>query len=364
MHILVTADTVGGVWTYTQELVTGLAARGAQVTLVSFGRLPTAKQSRWLEKLAGVQYFPTEYRLEWMQDAESDLRESARFLQIVIARRRPEVLHLNQFCYGALRCGLPKLVVAHSDVLSWSEAVRGGFPEDAWGRGYAETVAEGLAGASVVVAPTEWMLAQVEHCYGKHRQTRVVCNGRSPERFDARREKEKFAASAGRLWDEGKQAALLTRMGPVPMPVYLAGASALDGPAADARGGEGVHLLGELGEGQMRELLARAAIYVATSRYEPFGLAPLEAALSRCAIVANDIESLREVWGEAALYFRRNDEESLRAVLRLLQRDEGLRREYSERAYGRALERYTAERMVEGYMRIYSALMEHEVAAA
>ena len=123
-------------------------------------------------------------------------------------------------------------------------------------------------------------------------------------------------------------------------------------------------LLGELGEGQMRELLARAAIYVATSRYEPFGLAPLEAALSRCAIVANDIESLREVWGEAALYFRRNDEESLRAVLRLLQRDEGLRREYSERAYGRALERYTAERMVEGYMRIYSALMEHEVAAA
>jgi len=37
--------------------------------------------------------------------------------------------------------------------------------------------------------------------------------------------------------------------------------------------------------------------------YEPFGLAPLEAALSRCAIVANDIPSLREVWGSAAMYF-------------------------------------------------------------
>ena len=61
---------------------------------------------------------------------------------------------------------------------------------------------------------------------------------------------------------------------------------------------------GELSESEMRELLSRAAIYIATSKYEPFGLAPLEAALSRCAIVANDIPSLREIWGDAALYFR------------------------------------------------------------
>ena len=53
----------------------------------------------------------------------------------------------------------------------------------------------------------------------------------------------------------------------------------------------------QLSEEQMRELLGRAAIYIATSRYEPFGLAPLEAALSRCALVANDIPSLRELWG-------------------------------------------------------------------
>ena len=31
MHILVTADTLGGVWTYTRELVTGLAGRGIRV---------------------------------------------------------------------------------------------------------------------------------------------------------------------------------------------------------------------------------------------------------------------------------------------------------------------------------------------
>ena len=31
MHALVTADTVGGVWTYTRELVTGLVQRGVRV---------------------------------------------------------------------------------------------------------------------------------------------------------------------------------------------------------------------------------------------------------------------------------------------------------------------------------------------
>ena len=40
MHILVTADTLGGVWTYTRELVTGLVLGHGRVTLVSFGDIP------------------------------------------------------------------------------------------------------------------------------------------------------------------------------------------------------------------------------------------------------------------------------------------------------------------------------------
>jgi glycogen synthase len=49
MHILVTADTLGGVWTYTRELVTGLVRRGDRITLVSFGDIPTAAQTRWMD---------------------------------------------------------------------------------------------------------------------------------------------------------------------------------------------------------------------------------------------------------------------------------------------------------------------------
>ena len=42
-------------------------------------------------------------------------------------------------------------------------------------------------------------------------------------------------------------------------------------------------------EAELMALLARSSIYIATSIYEPFGIAPLEAALCGCAVIANGI---------------------------------------------------------------------------
>ena len=376
MHVLITADTVGGVWTYTRELVAGLAGRGVQVTLVSFGRIPTATQIAWIEELPSVEYFPTGFRLEWMQDAESDLADSVRYLQGIIRERKPDLLHLSQFCYGALDVKLPKIVVAHSDVVSWNKAVRGEQPGGRWAEWYYGVVSEGLAGASLVVAPSRWMLGEIESCYGIQQNSRVIYNGRTPELFSRLCRKRQYAASAGRLWDEGKQSRLLMELVHPPLPILLAGALALedeDGPEIpdgdeQDRGGPPyrptVHCSGVLSDGGMRELLGRAAIYIATSKYEPFGLAPLEAALSGCALVANDIPSLREVWGEAALYFRKDDAGSLAEVLALLHGNRELCLAYADRAYSHACRNYSAARMVDEYLQAYRALLGQGVRAA
>ena len=52
MHVLLTADTIGGVWTYARELVTGLLKRGHRVTLVSFGEVPLPAQTAFTNGLA------------------------------------------------------------------------------------------------------------------------------------------------------------------------------------------------------------------------------------------------------------------------------------------------------------------------
>jgi glycosyltransferase involved in cell wall biosynthesis len=389
MHVLVTADTVGGVWTYTRELVTGLASRGIQVTLVSFGGIPTRAQSTWLEELSGVTYFPTGFRLEWMQEAERDIRDSMSYLRGIIHERHPDLLHLSQYCYGALDVALPKVVVAHSDVMSWSQTVSGAEPAGPWAEWYRATVEQGLNGASLLVAPSRWMLDGIEKCYGRQRRSQVVYNGRTPALFNPYVSKQHYAASVGRLWDEGKQSQLLMQLSAPPLPIFLAGATALAGETAEAdhvsqarrktrdrtrgqtrdregpQGGDArVELQGELSEGEMRELLSRASIYIATSKYEPFGLAPLEAALSRCAIVANDTPSFREVWEDAAFYFRSNDAGALQEALARLQGNRELRLIYANRAYERARQRYTAAGMVEEYMQLYRTLLERRAGAA
>ena len=130
MHVLMTADTVGGVWTYTRELVSGLIEQGIRVSLVSLGKLPSPNQTTWMDALPELDYRPTDYRLEWMQDSERDVEESSNYLESVIREVRPDLLHLNQYCYGTVSPEIPRIVVAHSDVASWRVAVHGHEPKE------------------------------------------------------------------------------------------------------------------------------------------------------------------------------------------------------------------------------------------
>ena len=368
MHVLMTADTIGGVWTYTRELVTQLSRKGIRVTLVSFGEIPTAAQVEWLEELNDVSVHPTAFRLEWMQDAQRDLEQSAAFVNDIIADAKPDVLHFNQYYYGSIDCDLPRIVVAHSDVVSWWVAVHGAEPPgNDWICNYRENVVRGLAGADIVVAPTQWMLDEARRHYGEPRETAVVYNGRDPRLFLPYEEKQSLAISVGRLWDAGKQATLLLQSD-LPLDTILVGAEQSPAGAVASAQSAGqfpkLKMKGPQAEAQLRQLLSKAAIYIATSRYEPFGLAPLEAALSRCALIANDICSFREVWADDAVYFERNNPENLLLTIQELASNSCRLGEYADRAFERARTQYTSEKMAEEYLKLYRSLVAVEVATA
>ena len=368
MHVLITADTLGGVWVYTRELVTGLARRGVRVTLVSFGEIPRPDQAAWLQDLPNVDFRPTAFRLEWMQDSAADLEASAAYLSDLISQVNPELLHLNQYFYGSLPGDVPRIVVAHSDVVSWWGAVHGEPPPDnLWIRRYREVVTLGLSRATAVVAPSRWMLSQIAEHYVRPGRASVIYNGRSPAPFEPNVPKEPLMVSVGRVWDCGKQIRLLTDC-ELPMDTVIVGPQVHPDESfrseAPNPGNPNVQFLGEQSPDQLRSLLSRASIYAATSRYEPFGLAPVEAALSRCAILANDIPSFREIWGDNALYFKRNDAQSLADAAARLYSDANLCWEYADRAYAHACQQFSADRMVDEYMELYGTLVAAGAAAA
>ena len=174
----------------------------------------------------------------------------------------------------------------------------------------------------------------------------------------------------GRLLDPAKQLSLLTQER-YPVPICIVGDDGSEQSRAPVRtavrfsdGHSGVALKGPQSESQLRLLYSRASIYAGTSRYEPSGMSILEAALSRCALVLNDIPSLRELWGQAAIYFKTNDASSLADAVRTLSSDPELRRNFANRSFQRARECYNAHRMTDSYIQLYRSVVGRKAFAA
>src|SRR5690606_35787981 len=98
-------------------------------------------------------------------------------------------------------------------------------------------------------------------------------------------------------------------------------------------------------------------------RYEPFGLAPLEAALAGCALVLADIPTYRELWEGCGEFYPPGDAAALAAAIRGLMDAEGRRRALAEAARARAAERYSPERMARQYEALYRELAAAPAAA-
>lgn len=350
MRILMTTDTVGGVWTYCLELLRGLAPLDIHVTLATLGPPPRPRHLAALTGLDHVELAVHEGRLEWMPDyGDDDLARAGEWLLELEQRERPDLVHLDDYAHAALPWRAPAIVVGHSCVRSWWRAVHGTDAPPEWD-GYRRRVRAGLAAARAVVAPTAWMLGQLLSCYQLRFDGLVINNARRAEDFRSAA-KRPLVLGAGRLWDQAKNLATLDAAAKdLPWPVLVAG----DVDDGHGRRASAAHakLLGELAPRELAWWLAHASIFAHPARYEPFGLAALEAALSGCALVLGDIASLREIWGDAAIFVDPDDPDALAATLRALIDDPARRTTMATRAEARA-QRYSIARMVAAYHGLY-----------
>ncbi len=373
MHVLMTSDTLNGsIWTYTRELITGLIGRGIRVTLVSFGQIPLPEQTAWMERLRALEYRPTAFRLDWMHEGQQDFGDASDYLCAVAAEIKPDLFHSNHLCYGALPVTIPRIVVAHGDLITWWKSVHGHGPkESAWLRWYRDTTAQGLSEASAVVAGSDWMLEAVRGSYPASMNGTVINHGRNPIHFNPYVTKNNAVLAIGRILDPAAQVNLLAeRSHPVPVCVVDAkqpehcSETVFRTDVGFNDGSEGVVLRGPRSETQLRLLYSRASIYVSASRYEPAGMTILEAALSRCALILNDIPAMREIWGPAAVYFRTNDGDSLSEAVRIINSDANLRRSFANRAFNRARECYNSNRMTSNYIQLYRTVSSQHAKVA
>ncbi len=351
-RVLVTTDTVGGVWTFSMDLAKQLAQQGIQVVLAALGGFPTPEQVSEAERVPELCLLTSNFKLEWMEDPWSDVEESGKWLMRIEEEYRPDLVHLNSFGHGNLPWCSPVVLTAHSCVLSWWKAVKKEQAPNTWNR-YRDAVTCTLNSVDLVTCPTTAMGSTLFENYKFSRAT-VIPNGSDPSRFRPVN-KEPIVLTAGRLWDEAKNVRAVARIAStLPWPVFAAGET--NHPDGGEQQFRGIQLLGRLSPVTLAKWCSRAAIFASPVRYEPFGLSILEAGLSGCALVLGNIPSLHEIWGDAALYVAPDDNKALSEAIRSLISDPNLRDKMSQRSYKRALT-FSSERTANLYLQAYKSVL-------
>ncbi|WP_170135032.1 glycosyltransferase [Acuticoccus kandeliae] len=358
-----TTECTGGTWTYAMDLAEGLAAYDVEVTLFVSGGPLTLQRMVEAGLHPNLRLVRSELKLEWMNAPEADLAETDAILRDLAAEIRPDIIHINGYANAAAGFDAPVVSVAHSCVATRWRAVHGAAAPWEWDA-YRTRLRRGVAAADCLVAPTAAHLKAFCAEHGEPRNARVIHNGRS-DSFQPEGEKVPFALAAGRFWDEGKNLSILREVAPLTRyPIALIGEMMSEQEQAASLPSEsgitpptarGLTTFGRVDAPQLEHTMAQASVFVAPARYEPFGLAVLEAARAKMALVLGDIPTMRELWDGVARFAPPNDAEAFAAAIDALLDDPAAAASEGAAARDRAIA-YSMVATTRAYMDLYTDL--------
>lgn len=343
-----------GVGVFTDELVSGLARR-ADIDLGVF-----AVSWRGRDRLPAVA--PPGATVHTRPMPARVAREAWRRVDLPTARQlaRPaDVVHGPNFVVPP-GGGAAEVVTVHdltalrfpemctADVLAWPGLLRRALRRGAW----VHTVSEHVAG-------------EVREAFPEAGERVVaVPNGVRPSGLDAAADPAdgRFVLALGTVEPRKDLPTLVAAFDELAatdaeLQLVIAGA---DGLAADqlrqaiaaATHRDRIVRLGTVSDERRATLLQGARVVAYPSRYEGFGLVPLEAMAAGTPVVATRVGAIPEVVGDAAVLVPEQDAAALAAGIASVLDDDGLRGELAARGHQRVAH-HTWERTVDGIVDLY-----------
>lgn len=345
MKILMTTDTVGGVWHYAVDLVSCLTESQIEVVLVAIGPTLSEGQQAQADQL-NAKFYHRPYKLEWMNDPWEDVEKTNEWIKEISRNEKPDLLHFNNYPQAALDWNVPVILVAHSCVASWWQAVKNKpLPADR----YFDTVKKAFHTADIVVSPTKAMLTVYQQIYGDFKNAQVIYNGLNLIDYGVKEEKQPIIFCMGRLWDEAKNIRLVAQAAKeIKGNIFIAGKQ----PDTESCKADNITYLGQLSRKEIFKWLKKSSIYLLPVKYEPFGLSFLEASALKCALIGGDIPTLRELWKESMTYTDTDNASELAKACNTLLNNKKYCQSMGEEAY-RNGKQYSLARKKEQYIKLY-----------
>ena len=316
VDILSYTGTKGGMETYTRELYRQL---GRMDTGLDFVALASTEGARldlsWFPGEVIASRISGENRFVW---AFGELVTSSW----VARRRRADLVH-SPATLGPLWTSMPAVVTIH-DMLYWSH------PELMTTPLYTRPVMwmerRGAANAAHVITDSDVSGDEIVKYLGfpRERLHVVPLAAEHPaETPTLERATENLVVSSGQRrphknWDRLIRALALVEEGVRPQLVITGGRGKdpLAEVVAEASIGDWVELRGWVDDAELANLRSRARAMAFPTLAEGFGLPVLEAMAGGLPVIASDLPVLREVGGDAALWFDPLDLQSIAGALR------------------------------------------------
>jgi glycosyltransferase involved in cell wall biosynthesis len=341
-------------WPLHVDLASALAELEIRTVVAVTGPGLTEKQWRMAALVPGLDVIDTGLNFDPRNPDMESVTNVGSTLASLARDVGADIIQLDNAAVAATARFPCPLIVSHQGctVTGWERIYGTSLPgEFAW---RADLIRSGLEAAYAVVCPTVAHGRMVKQRFALSEMPHIVNVGRSPLNIRGSAQHD-YVLTAGRLWDEGSNVALLDAAARrVGVPVRAAGP--VTSPKGEAVMFDNVHCLGNLDEAEFARWLGARPVFVSTALYEPLGLSVLAAASAGCALILSDIPEYRELWEEVAIFVNPHDERGFGETIVNLVGDDFERAVLGRAARERAA-LYTPQAMAAQLAALYRSLL-------
>lgn len=277
-------------------------------------------------------------------------------LKSIIDDFNPHLVHLNHYLCS-YKIDKPTVLVAHDDILNkvkWTQRRGRNYPVDTKYKYYKTFLKDNLNNADIIITKSKFNAESLGRTYNFNNRIKVIYNAIDDKVWEEK-SPEPYLLTSIQSHRANDLNLLLNMSSKLPDTLKI---FALSDNPIEKNKPSNLEILSDVQPLEKMNLYRRASIYLALSSWDTFYTSLIKAAYSNCAIVANDIPLFKELWGDCASIFERNNLNSLVKNINNLVENSALLDKTARECQNKALCSFNTKRMCFQYINLYKNLLK------